>query len=167
MRYTVTHYAGKWVILDTAIVVNVMLLSILCNNIPLSMTKPSYMLQQQMCFKSLHLVLSVPCLARNIKAEVDCYSQVALVDWQASDGALLYEVMATAASGHNVTCETNSSHCELEGLLCGQRYSVSVKAAGHTCSSVGSMEKEMLTGNRGHPSMISTSLTKSISLYDN
>lgn len=96
----------------------------------------------------LFLVLSVPCLARNIKAEVDCYSQVALVDWQASDGALLYEVVATAASGHSVACETNSSHCELDGLLCGQRYSVSVRAAGHTCSSVGTMEEGMLTGNR-------------------
>lgn len=89
------------------------------------------------------------------------------MDWQASDGALLYEVVATAASGHNVTCETNSSHCELDGLLCGQRYSVSVRAAGHTCSSVGSMEEEMLTGKRENLSKISMSPTKSLLLLDN
>ncbi|XP_075901618.1 uncharacterized protein fndc7b isoform X2 [Nelusetta ayraudi] len=88
---------------------------------------------------------SVPCKARNIKAEVDCYSQVALVDWQPSDGALLYEIVATNALGHNVTCETNGSHCGLEGLLCGRRYSVSVRAVGHTCSSVTSMAEELLT----------------------
>lgn len=82
---------------------------------------------------------------------VDCYSQVVLVDWRPSDGALLYEIVATDTSGHNVTCETNSSHCGLEGLLCGRRYSVSVRAVGHTCSSVASMAEELLTGNGRHP----------------
>lgn len=79
---------------------------------------------------------------------MDCYSQVALVEWQPSDGALMYEVVATAAAGHNVSCETNTSHCDLEGLLCGQSYSVSVRAVGQTCSSIANMTGELVTGNR-------------------
>lgn len=82
---------------------------------------------------------------------MDCYSQVALVEWQPSDGALMYEVVATAAAGHNVSCEGNTSQCDLEGLLCGQSYSVSVRAVGQTCSSIANMMGELVTGNRLYP----------------
>lgn len=79
---------------------------------------------------------------------MDCYRQVALVEWYPSDGALMYEVMATTASGHNVTCESSTAHCDLEGLLCGQSYSVSVKAVGQTCSSIAHMTGQLVTGNK-------------------
>lgn len=81
---------------------------------------------------------------------MDCYMRVAQVGWYPSDGALAYEVTATAASGHIVTCEANIAQCELEGLLCGQSYSVSVRALGHNCSSMADMTGQLVTGERRH-----------------
>ncbi|XP_027882788.1 uncharacterized protein fndc7b [Xiphophorus couchianus] len=88
---------------------------------------------------------SVPCKPRNIKAVMDCYTKTAQVSWYPSDGALSYLVVASTASGHNVTCETTNTSCELEGLRCGQSYSVWMKSVGETCSSSANMTGELLT----------------------
>ncbi|XP_035863315.1 uncharacterized protein LOC116038126 [Sander lucioperca] len=88
---------------------------------------------------------SVPCKPTNIKAVMDCYTLMALVEWYPSDGALSYIVMATTASGHNVTCKANTTYCSLEGLLCGKSYSVSVKAVGQTCSSIAYWTGQLVT----------------------
>ncbi|XP_014901851.1 uncharacterized protein fndc7b [Poecilia latipinna] len=88
---------------------------------------------------------SVPCKPRNIRAAMDCYTKTAQVSWYPSDGALSYLVVASTASGHSVTCETNTTSCELEGLQCGQSYSVWVKSEGESCSSSANMTGELLT----------------------
>ncbi len=79
---------------------------------------------------------------------MDCYMQTAFVEWYPSDGALMYVVMATSVSGHNATCEANTTHCDLEGLLCGRSYSVSVKAVGQTCSSIAHLTGQLITGEQ-------------------
>lgn len=79
---------------------------------------------------------------------MDCYTLVAMVEWYPSDGALQYQVVATTASGHNVTCESSTANCELEGMLCGHSYSVSVRAMGETCSSIALMTGRLFTGNQ-------------------
>lgn len=79
---------------------------------------------------------------------MDCYTLIAMVEWYPSDGALRYEVVATTASGHNVTCGSSTANCELEGMLCGRSYSVSVRAIGETCSSIGHMTAQLFTGNQ-------------------
>lgn len=91
-------------------------------------------------------VLPVPCKPRHIEAVMDCLIQMATVSWYPSDGALSYMVMATTASGDSVTCEANNTHCELEGLLCGQSYSVAVTAVGQTCSCIAHMTGQLDTG---------------------
>uniref|UniRef100_A0A3Q2UY66 Uncharacterized LOC102300190 n=1 Tax=Haplochromis burtoni TaxID=8153 RepID=A0A3Q2UY66_HAPBU len=88
---------------------------------------------------------SVPCNAINIRAYMDCAIKAAVVSWWPSDGALSYIAMATTKSGHNVTCETNRTSCDLTELLCGQSYSVSVKAIGKTCSSIAKMTGQLVT----------------------
>ncbi|XP_054458913.1 fibronectin type III domain-containing protein 7-like [Anoplopoma fimbria] len=95
---------------------------------------------------------SVPCQVRNIEAVMDCYVQMAIVTWYPSDGALSYMVMATTASGLNDTCEANTTNCNLVGLLCGQSYSVSVKAVGQTCNSIAHMTGQLVTGEPRHTS---------------
>lgn len=77
---------------------------------------------------------------------MDCYTDTAMVTWYPSAGALSYVTVATTASGHNVTCEGNTTSCEMEGLLCGETYYVSVEAVGETCSSVGHMTGHLVTG---------------------
>ncbi|XP_047442067.1 uncharacterized protein LOC125008801 [Mugil cephalus] len=89
---------------------------------------------------------SAPCEPRNIKALMDCYTDTAMVTWYPSTGALSYVTIVTTASGHNVTCESNTTSCEMEGLLCGETYSVSVEAVGETCSSVRHMAGHLVTG---------------------
>lgn len=79
---------------------------------------------------------------------MDCYTLIAMVEWYPSDGALRYEVVATTASGHKVTCESSTANCELEGMLCGHNYSVSVRAIGETCSSTTHMTGQLFTGNQ-------------------
>lgn len=79
---------------------------------------------------------------------MDCYTLIAMVDWYPGDGALRYEVVATSASGHNVTCENSTANCELKGMLCGHSYSVSVRAIGETCSSIAHMTGRLSTGNQ-------------------
>lgn len=100
------------------------------------------------CWTLCLIVLSVPCNASRIKAVMDCYTLTAMVEWYPSDGALRYEVVATTASGHNVTCETTAANCELEAMLCGQSYSVSVRAIGETCTSIAHMTEQLVTGNK-------------------
>ncbi|CAJ1061142.1 uncharacterized protein LOC117806306 [Xyrichtys novacula] len=88
---------------------------------------------------------SVPCKASNIEATMDCYKQTAMVSWYPSDGAWTYEVTAITASGHNVSWEGNSTFVDLGGLLCGEGYTLCVKAVGETCSSDAYMAGELIT----------------------
>ncbi|XP_041862145.1 fibronectin-like [Melanotaenia boesemani] len=88
---------------------------------------------------------SVPCKPRNIKAVMDCYTGTAQVSWYPSDGAVKYEVIATTTSGHKARNETTVTTCELEGLVCGQSYSVSVRSVGETCSSIADMKERLVT----------------------
>lgn len=69
------------------------------------------------------------------------------VAWYPSDGALRYEVKASA-SDHGVSCETNNTHCDLDGLLCGHSYSVSVAAVGQICTTVAHMPEQLVTGEQ-------------------
>lgn len=94
------------------------------------------------------VLFTVPCNASLIKAVMDCYTLIATVEWYPSDGALRYKVLATTASGHNVACESRTASCELGGLLCGQSYSVSVRAIGENCSSLAHMTGQLFTGNQ-------------------
>ncbi|TKS74220.1 Fibronectin type III domain-containing protein 7 [Collichthys lucidus] len=90
-------------------------------------------------------ISSVPCKPRHIKAVMDCNSRTALVAWFSSGEADKYVVTAISASGHNDTCETVHTNCELHEMLCGQSYSISVKAVGGKCSSIGHMDGVLVT----------------------
>lgn len=79
---------------------------------------------------------------------MDCNSRTALVAWFSTGGAEKYVVTAISASGHNDTCETVHTNCELHGVLCGQSYSISVEALGGTCSSIGHMQGVLVTGEQ-------------------
>ncbi|KAL1022755.1 hypothetical protein UPYG_G00031900 [Umbra pygmaea] len=89
---------------------------------------------------------TAPCAPHNINAAMDCEVNVGLVSWSMSPGALSYQVIATTLSGHAVTCQTENTFCELGGLACGEGYSVTVQALGQTCSSVATMNGQLVTG---------------------
>uniref|UniRef100_A0A674DRB0 Uncharacterized LOC115157442 n=1 Tax=Salmo trutta TaxID=8032 RepID=A0A674DRB0_SALTR len=88
---------------------------------------------------------SVPCLPSSIQAVMDCEAVSATVSWQPSTGALSYVTTVTAGLGHNASCATNHTNCEMSVLDCGEDYTVSVKALGKSCSSVAQMTGHLIT----------------------
>ncbi|CAL8306274.1 unnamed protein product [Lota lota] len=96
---------------------------------------------------------SVPCATGYVRALMDCSSRTALLAWGQGAGALAYTATATPQSqggsgggGGVVACNTSQTTCEMGGLECGRRYSVSVSAQGDTCSSDAvHMSGELLT----------------------
>ncbi|KAM6948324.1 uncharacterized protein fndc7rs1 [Aplochiton taeniatus] len=82
---------------------------------------------------------SVPCTPTGIKAAQDCQSNTTTISWQPSYGAVSYITTVTVRSGHNVSCATNFTYCELSGLDCGEVYSVAVTALGDSCNSTAQM----------------------------
>lgn len=85
-------------------------------------------------------------------AHFDCYTQTAIVAWFPSDGAISYQVTATPTSGDDVTVDTASTDCELEGLQCGESYTVTVTALGEDCRRSATMIGKLKTGewNKKH-----------------
>lgn len=68
-----------------------------------------------------------PCPVEDVTVEVDCYNNSALIVWAPALGATSYKMIARATEGHLVSCDTSGTsdtECELEGLECGQTYSI-------------------------------------------
>lgn len=99
--------------------------------------------------KILRLSLSPlePCAPTGIDAILDCQLGTATLSWQNSAGAVSYTAVAeTALRGHNVTCDTNATNCEMDTLACGEEYSVTVVARGDNCYSTAQMPGYLITG---------------------
>ncbi|XP_032883843.1 uncharacterized protein LOC116977489 isoform X5 [Amblyraja radiata] len=79
-------------------------------------------------------VHAVACDPHNVKAQLDCNVNTALVMWDSGKGALWYTAIAEGADGSNVSCSTSETSCRTPALLCGQLYSVHVVASDRTCN---------------------------------
>ncbi|XP_059839508.1 fibronectin type III domain-containing protein 7-like [Hypanus sabinus] len=79
-------------------------------------------------------VHSVPCDPQNVKVQLDCNLNTALVLWDYSEGALWYTAIAEGADGGNISCSTSETSCRTPMLRCGQLYSVYVVASDRTCN---------------------------------
>ncbi|KAK6311083.1 hypothetical protein J4Q44_G00191380 [Coregonus suidteri] len=88
---------------------------------------------------------SVPCLPSSLQAIMDCEAVSATVSWQPSAGTLSYVTMVMAGSGHNASCATKHTNCEMSVLECGEDYTVTVRALGESCSSVAQMAGHLTT----------------------
>uniref|UniRef100_A0A3Q0SE25 Fibronectin type III domain containing 7b n=1 Tax=Amphilophus citrinellus TaxID=61819 RepID=A0A3Q0SE25_AMPCI len=66
----------------------------------------------------------------------DCISNNAWVTWDDSMGATSYFVLARAANGHNSSCTTTSSPCQVQDLKCGTLYTFKINAINKYCSSI-------------------------------
>ncbi|XP_078263983.1 fibronectin type III domain-containing protein 7-like [Rhinoraja longicauda] len=79
-------------------------------------------------------VHAVACDPHNVKVQLDCNLNTAMVMWDHSKGALWYTAIAEGADGNNVSCSTSETSCRTPALLCGQLYSVYVVASDRTCN---------------------------------
>jgi len=79
-----------------------------------------------------------------------CEDHSALVSWTLSPVAETYRAVATAADGHEHTCNTSSSNCSITELHCDQEYTVFVTASHENCSSKASRNVTLNTGICSH-----------------
>lgn len=78
-------------------------------------------------------------------AALDCVSGVATVTWSSSAGADYYTVLAEA-DGHDDSCTSNGTSCQLTGLQCGEDYTVTVLAGDGDCNSSVLAKTNVTTG---------------------
>uniref|UniRef100_A0A3P9L3F5 Fibronectin type-III domain-containing protein n=1 Tax=Oryzias latipes TaxID=8090 RepID=A0A3P9L3F5_ORYLA len=78
---------------------------------------------------------SAPCPPTNLSAELNCTTRNAVVSWRTVTTAVFTanNVQATSPDGHNSSCSSMGSSCNLDDLVCGQKYSVVVEAINAGC----------------------------------
>lgn len=76
----------------------------------------------------------MPCPPEDVVPVLDCSTNTARVEWQASRGADLYIVQAFGIEEHESGCETDSQSCVLADLMCGFTYNISVIAVNSVCN---------------------------------
>lgn len=81
------------------------------------------------------VVPSEPCPPNNVQASVHCHSNLGSVTWEASFGAVAYEVLLAGRDGHSLSCYSNDTFCSVEALHCGVTYYTNVVAIGETLNS--------------------------------
>ncbi|XP_055077407.1 fibronectin-like [Periophthalmus magnuspinnatus] len=77
---------------------------------------------------------AAPCPVENVLVDGDWYNSSAVLSWSPASGAVSYKMIATATSGHQVSCESTSSECELEELEDGQTYTIKAVSINDKCS---------------------------------
>ncbi|XP_069497964.1 serine-rich adhesin for platelets-like [Ambystoma mexicanum] len=76
---------------------------------------------------------SAPCPPTNLMHEMTCATNSATVWWSHVGDVMSYSVIATAINGHQVSCNSTSTTCNLRNLQCDQTYTVTVTATSVHC----------------------------------
>ncbi|KAK7945711.1 hypothetical protein WMY93_001439 [Mugilogobius chulae] len=88
---------------------------------------------------------TAPCAPTAVAANLDCNSKEAVVTWNISDSAESYRVQAQSSDGNTSFCTDPSTTCNLQQLLCGQEYTVSVEAVNTGCTGPASDSTTFIT----------------------
>uniref|UniRef100_A0AAZ3P4N4 Fibronectin type-III domain-containing protein n=1 Tax=Oncorhynchus tshawytscha TaxID=74940 RepID=A0AAZ3P4N4_ONCTS len=89
--------------------------------------------------------MTAPCPPQNIHTSVGCENRTAYISWTHSQGALSYTARLHRAGGEAASCSSNATGCDITSLPCGETYTVTVAAEGHTCNSSQSSESSIKT----------------------
>lgn len=95
-----------------------------------------------------HNVLSGPCEPRRVRADLQCGTNTATMDWEEVEGVELYIATATCRMGTSLRCNSTNSTCEFSNLQCGETYMLSVTAYSNMCYSEVSSSVDVQTGQR-------------------
>ncbi|MED6260228.1 hypothetical protein ATANTOWER_008551, partial [Ataeniobius toweri] len=78
---------------------------------------------------------TAPCPPTSVSADLNCTTHNALISWTnaAATVATAYSVLAVSSAGHNTSCSDMGTSCDLDQLVCGQQYSVTVEAIHAGC----------------------------------
>lgn len=86
-----------------------------------------------------------PCAPGNLSVSYNM--SVAKVTWHAARGGSSYSVQAVTDRGLTAACNTSGTECFINGLQCGQIYSVTVTAQNRACNNTVMSEiYRLLTG---------------------
>ncbi|XP_073439020.1 fibronectin type III domain-containing protein 7-like [Dendrobates tinctorius] len=92
-----------------------------------------------------HSFQTAPCSPQNVTASVNCVTNVAIIGWEPSPGGDNYTALAIAPDGENYVCHSTTTSCDIAGLMCGQKYLVTVSAASKDSSSKASQPIDLHT----------------------
>lgn len=95
---------------------------------------------------SQFLLFAEPCPPNNVEGKVNCENNMGTVTWEQSFGAIGYMVLLNGRDGHYLTCHSENTYCNVEGLHCGIVYYVVVVAVGETLNSTASTQLNLDTG---------------------
>nr|XP_015211037.1 PREDICTED: uncharacterized protein LOC102685057 [Lepisosteus oculatus] len=70
-----------------------------------------------------------------ITTNYSCASGLVTINWGNTFGASSYRAVATPRNGTTLSCSATSTSCQITGVQCGQRYTVSVTAISGSCES--------------------------------
>uniref|UniRef100_A0A667XFF4 Fibronectin type-III domain-containing protein n=1 Tax=Myripristis murdjan TaxID=586833 RepID=A0A667XFF4_9TELE len=78
---------------------------------------------------------SAPCSPTSVRASLLCSSNSVAVTWERASGAMSYRAVMVNEI-HDFECRSSVTHCDIDDLLCGQTYNVSVFGLDDFCTSV-------------------------------
>lgn len=90
---------------------------------------------------------SVPCTPSDLNVDINCQTNVAVLSWNNSKGAVKYLGLAQSANGDTFNCNTTNSSCTLKPMQCGNVYNFTVKACDGICNSSFSSPLQAGAGN--------------------
>jgi len=93
------------------------------------------------------LRVPAPCVPTLVLVDVDCETGAVAVSWEASHGAVLYNVVAHGNGGYSMMQDTNATTSVFDALPCGLNYTITVRAMNEACSSAESAPVQVHTGN--------------------
>uniref|UniRef100_A0AAV2KVH4 Fibronectin type-III domain-containing protein n=1 Tax=Knipowitschia caucasica TaxID=637954 RepID=A0AAV2KVH4_KNICA len=77
---------------------------------------------------------TAPCAVTSVSHTVECTSDSLLTSWTPAQSALNYTVRAeNVDDGSVLSCKTEQSGCVLDGLPCGEQYTVTVTPSSSSC----------------------------------
>ncbi|XP_012990390.2 uncharacterized protein LOC105029012 isoform X2 [Esox lucius] len=76
---------------------------------------------------------TAPCPPTALSVQTSCSSNNISVNWTASHGSVSYTAVAQSIGGHELSCDTSFTACDILGLLCGQVYMVFVAGVDQNC----------------------------------
>lgn len=90
--------------------------------------------------------LSAPCPPVLQVSSPSCINNQVMVLWTWVPDALNVTINATSMLGQSVTCSSANTNCTMQGLQCGQRYTVQGTSLGMWCNSSPSVPLNISTG---------------------
>ncbi|XP_053326269.1 uncharacterized protein LOC128500923 [Spea bombifrons] len=89
---------------------------------------------------------SSPCTPTNVSTQIHCEDNTATVTWNPSSGAESYISRITTVNEEEYSCNSTGSSCDVNAMLCGHTYTVTVTAVNAQCTSEPSAPAQLKTG---------------------